>query len=442
MRYVTAIGYAWEEDFEITRVKARWVLDSRSNPTVEAEVRTLGGGLGRAIVPSGASTGTHEALELRDGGKAFHGKGVLRAVENVNTVIAREIIGMDARRQEDIDKKMIELDGTPNKSRLGANAILSVSLAVAHAAADTYGMPLYMYLGGLQAHILPVPLMNIINGGKHAGNKLNIQEFMIMPVGARSFSEALRMGSEVYHSLRGILRDKYGPLAINVGDEGGFAPPMEETREALKALIDAIKHAGYEPGKDVALALDAAASEFYDEKRGVYLLDGREFTRDQLIEYYRALVQEFPILSIEDPLHEEDFEGFAVARDELKIQIVGDDLFVTNVERLSKGIAIGSANALLLKVNQIGTLTEALRAARLAMENGYAVIVSHRSGESEDTTISHIAIALNAGQIKTGAPARGERTAKYNELLRIEEELGSRAKYPGFSAFRHVKRAP
>ncbi|WP_460025861.1 phosphopyruvate hydratase [Infirmifilum sp. SLHALR2] len=429
----------WEEDFDIVRAKARWVLDSRANPTVETEVYTLGGGSGRAIVPSGASTGTHEALELRDGGKDFHGKGVTRAVENVNTVIAREIVGMDARKQEDIDRRLIELDGTPNKSRLGANSILSVSLAVAHAAASTYGMPLYLYLGGLQAHLLPVPLMNIINGGKHAGNELRIQEFMIAPVGAKSFAEALKMGSEVYHALRSILRERYGAHAVNVGDEGGFAPPMRESREALRALVDAIKLAGYEPGRDVALALDAAASEFYDEKRGTYFLDGREFSREQLIKYYAELVGEFPVISIEDPLHEDDFEGFAIVTRDLKVQIVGDDLFVTNPSRLSKGISLGAANALLLKVNQIGTLSESLEAARLAMNNDYSVIISHRSGESEDTTIAHLSVALNTGQIKTGAPARGERTSKYNELIRIEEELGSRAKYPGLSAFKHYR---
>ncbi len=433
--------YIWEEDFDITRVRARWVLDSRGNPTVEAEVYTLGGGVGRAIVPSGASTGTHEALELRDGGRDFHGRGVSKAVENVNTVIAREIVGMDSRRQEEIDRRMIELDGTPNKSKLGANAILSVSLAVAHAAANTYGMPLYMYLGGLQAHALPVPLMNVINGGKHAGNELKIQEFMIVPVGAKTFSEALKISSEVYHSLRNVLKERYGSQAVNVGDEGGFAPPMKESREALRALVDAIKLAGYDPGRDVALALDAAASEFYDDRRGAYLLDGREFKREQLLNYYEELIDEFPIISIEDPLQEDDFEGFAIATRELKVQVVGDDLFVTNVSRLSKGISQGAANALLLKVNQIGTLTESLEAARLAMNSGYSVIVSHRSGESEDTTIAHLAVALNTGQIKTGAPARGERTAKYNELIRIEEELGSRARYPGIAAFKHYKRA-
>jgi enolase len=429
-----------EDDFQIVSVRGRWILDSRGNPTVEAEVQTLGGGFGRAAVPSGASTGKHEALELRDGGKQFHGKGVRKAVDNVNNVIAKEIIGMDSRDQEAVDRRMIELDGTKNKSQLGANAILSVSLAVAHAAANTYGLPLYQYLGGLLARTLPVPLMNIINGGKHAGNELKIQEFMIVPVGAASFAEALRMGSEVYHSLRKYLVNKYGLSAVNVGDEGGFAPPMKQTREALEALVAAIRDAGYEPGKDVALAIDAAASNFYDERKGAYSIDGRELTREKMMELYEELVKEYPIVSVEDPLHEEEFEGFAELTRSLRVQVVGDDVFVTNVERLSKGIEAGAANALLLKVNQIGTLTEAIEAARLAMQHGYSVVVSHRSGETEDATIAHLAVALNTGQIKTGAPARGERTAKYNELLRIEELLGSRAVYPGPRAFPHYRR--
>lgn len=432
--------YDLEDEFSIASIKARWVLDSRGNPTVETEVLTIARGYGKAIVPSGASTGTHEALELRDGGKAFHGKGVLKAVENVNKIIAPELLGMDSRSQEDIDGKMLQMDGTPNKSRLGANAILSVSLAVAHAAADTYSLPLFQYLGGMNAYTMPVPLMNIINGGKHAGNELKIQEFLIAPVGAKTFSEALRIGSEVYHSLKAYLKDKYGSQAINIGDEGGFSPPMKNTREALDALINAIRNAGYEPGKDVALAIDAAASEFYDEKRSLYIIDGQELSREKMIELYEKLVEEYPIISIEDPLHEEDFEGFSIITRTLKTQVIGDDIFVTNVERLRRGIENKSANALLLKVNQIGTLTEALEAARLAISNGYSVVVSHRSGETEDTTISHIAVALNTGQIKTGAPARGERTAKYNELLRIEEYLGTRAKYPGLGAFKHYKR--
>ena len=428
------------DDFVISSIKGRWVLDSRGNPTVEAEVYTLGRGHGRAAVPSGASTGTHEALELRDGGKKFHGKGVEKAVRNINDIIAKELVGLDSRNQALIDYTMIKLDGTANKSRLGANAILAVSLANAHAASATYGLPLFQYMGGTIARTLPVPLMNIINGGKHAGNELKIQEFMIVPVGGGSFSEALRIGSEVYHSLKKYLKEKYGVNAVNVGDEGGFAPPMKKSREALDALMTAIRDSGYEPGVDVMLAMDAAATEFYNEKDNVYEIDGMKLTRDKLLEYYEKIIEDYPIVSLEDPFHEEDFEGFAIATRELKVQIVGDDIFVTNVQRLRKGIEVGAANALLLKVNQIGTLTEALEAARLAMENKYSVVVSHRSGETEDTTIAHIAVALNCGQIKTGAPARGERTAKYNELLRIEEFLGKSAYYPGIKAFKRYKR--
>ncbi len=425
------------EDFIIADVSARWILDSRGNPTVETEVVTIGGGFGRAAVPAGASRGKHEALELRDGGKKFRGKGVLNAVRNVNEVIAKKIMGMDSRNQRGIDRVMIKLDGTPNKSKLGANAILSVSLAVAKAAANTYGLPLFQYLGGALARVLPVPLMNIINGGKHAGNKLKIQEFMIVPVGADSFSEALRVGCEVYQYLKEYLVENYGKSAINVGDEGGFAPPLKISREALEALRKSVERAGYELGRDVLLALDAAASEFYDEEKGVYEIDGKELTRDELLDYYAELVGEYPIVSIEDPFHEEDFEGFQIAVEKLKgVQIVGDDLFVTNLSRLRKGIEMGAANALLLKVNQIGTLTEAIDAAFESFRNGYNVIVSHRSGETEDTTVAHLAVALNTGQIKTGAPARGERTAKYNELLRIEEYLGGEAIFLGEQAFK------
>ena len=425
------------EDFIIADVSARWILDSRGNPTVETEVVTIGGGFGRAAVPAGASKGKHEALELRDGGKKFRGKGVLNAVRNVNEVIAEKIMGMDSRNQRGIDRVMIELDGTPNKSKLGANAILSVSLAVAKAAANTYGLPLFQYLGGALARVLPVPLMNIINGGKHAGNELKIQEFMIVPVGADSFSEALRIGCEVYQYLKEYLVENYGRSAINVGDEGGFAPPLKTSREALEALRKSVERAGYELGRDVLLALDAAASEFYDEEKGFYEIDGKELTRDELLDYYAELVGEYPIVSIEDPFHEEDFEGFRIAVEKLKgVQIVGDDLFVTNLSRLRKGIEMGAANALLLKVNQIGTLTEAIDAAFESFRNGYNVIVSHRSGETEDTTIAHLAVALNTGQIKTGAPARGERTAKYNELLRIEEYLGGEAIFLGEQAFK------
>lgn len=430
------MGVSMDERFKIVDIKAREILDSRGNPTVETDVLTKGGGFGRAAVPAGASKGAFEALELRDGGKRFHGKGVLKAVRNVNEIIAPKLIGYDCRKQYEIDKLMIELDGTKNKSKLGANAILSVSLAVAKAAASTYGMPLFQYLGGVKARVLPVPLMNIINGGKHAGNELSIQEFMIVPVGADKFSEALRIGSEVYHSLKEYLKDKYGKSAINVGDEGGFAPPMKKTREALDALVESIKKAGYEPGKDVVLAIDAAATSFYNEEKKTYFIDGEEIDSDKLLELYVSLIDEYPIKSIEDPFYENDYEKFAELTKKIgnKVQIVGDDIFVTNVERLKKGIEMGAANALLLKVNQIGTLTEAINAAELALNNGYNVIVSHRSGETEDTTIAHLVVALNVGQIKTGAPARGERTAKYNELLRIEEYLGETAIFLGLKA--------
>lgn len=426
-----------EDLFVISHVKGRWILDSRGNPTVEAEVRTLGGGLGVAAVPAGASKGTHEAIELRDNSKEFHGKGVEKAVRNINDIISKELVGLDSREQKEIDNIMISLDGTPNKSRLGANAILAVSLAVAKAAANTYGLPLFQYLGGIYARTLPVPLMNIINGGKHAGNQLRIQEFLIAPAGTDTFKDALRIGSEVYHSLKSYLIEKYGKTAINVGDEGGFAPPMSQSVEALDAIVNAIKRTGYQPGKDVYLALDAAATEFYDREKDKYIIDSKELSRDELLEYYRNLVEQYPIVSIEDPFHEEDFEGFKIITEELKgIQIIGDDLFVTNISRLSRGIEMGAANALLLKVNQIGSLTEALEAAFKAFKNNYNVVVSHRSGETEDITISHIAVALNAGQIKTGAPARGERTAKYNELIRIEEFLRGLAFFPGERVFK------
>ncbi len=417
-----------DEKFEIKDIIAREVIDSRGNPTVEVEVLTKGNGYGRAIVPSGASTGTHEALELRDREKRFGGKGVLMAVENINSIIKPELIGYDSRMQREIDYIMIELDGTPNKSKLGANAILAVSLAVAKAAASTAKLPLYKYLGGINSYILPVPLMNIINGGKHAGNDLAIQEFMIMPVGASSISEAIRIGVEVYHTLKNVIIDKYGKGAINVGDEGGFAPPLKKSDEALDLLVESVKKSGYED--KVVFALDAAATEFYNKEEGVYYIDGKKLSREELLEYYKDLVNRYPIVSIEDPFHEEDFEGFAIITKELDIQIVGDDLFVTNVERLKEGIKRKAANALLLKVNQIGTLSEAIDAANLAFRNGYGVIVSHRSGETEDTTIADLSVALNSGQIKTGAHARGERTAKYNQLIRIEEELGL-SKYAG-----------
>ena len=421
-----------ENPFEITGIVAREILDSRGNPTIEVDVYTPVA-MGRAAVPSGASTGIHEALELRDGGKRYHGKGVKRAVENVNKIIAPELLGMDVTLQRDIDMFMLELDGSENKSNLGANAILGVSLAVAKAAANALGIPLYRYLGGANAYVLPVPMSNVINGGAHAGNDLDFQEFMIMPVGAKSFREAIQMVSETYHTLKKILMDKYGKLAVNVGDEGGFAPPMKEVTEPLDALVKAIEETGYKAGDEIAFALDVASSEFYEKEKNVYVVGGKEYTREGLIDLYKDLVSTYPIASIEDPVQEEDFEGFAMVTKELgkKIQLVGDDIFVTNVTRLKKGIEMGAGNALLLKVNQIGTLSEAIDAAYLAFRAGYGVVVSHRSGETEDSTIADIAVALNAGQIKTGAPARSDRNAKYNQLLRIEEELEGVAYYPG-----------
>ncbi|AFK21973.1 phosphopyruvate hydratase [Pyrococcus sp. ST04] len=427
-----------ENPYEITAVVAREILDSRGNPTVEVDVYT-NVAMGRAAVPSGASTGTHEAVELRDGGKRYHGKGVRRAVENVNKIIAPELIGMDVRWQREIDMLLLELDGTENKSNLGANAILAVSLAVAKAAANSLELPLYQYLGGVNAYVLPVPLSNVINGGVHAGNELDFQEFMIMPIGADSFREAIRWVSETYHVLKKVIMEKYGKNAVNVGDEGGFAPPMKEVTEPLDVLIKAIEEAGYKPGEEIALALDAASSEFYNEEIGKYVVGGKEYDRGELLELYKELTSTYPIVSIEDPFHEEDWEGFVMITKELgsKVQIVGDDLFVTNPKRLAKGIQMGAANALLLKVNQIGTLSEAIDAAYTAFRAGYGVIVSHRSGETEDSTIADLAVALNAGQIKTGAPARSDRNAKYNQLIRIEEELEGVAVYAG-KKFRKV----
>ncbi|AMM53278.1 phosphopyruvate hydratase [Pyrococcus kukulkanii] len=427
-----------ENPYEIVAVVAREILDSRGNPTVEVDVYT-NVGMGRAAVPSGASTGTHEAVELRDGGKRYHGKGVRRAVENVNKIIAPELVGMDVRWQREIDTLLLELDGTENKSNLGANAILAVSLAVAKAAADSLDLPLYRYIGGANAYVLPVPLSNVINGGVHAGNELDFQEFMIMPVGADSFREAIRWVSETYHVLKKVIMEKYGKNAVNVGDEGGFAPPMKEVTEPLDVLIKAIEEAGYRPGDEIALALDAASSEFFNAEIGKYVVGGREYTREELLDLYKELTSTYPIVSIEDPFHEEDWEGFVMITKELgkKVQIVGDDLFVTNPKRLVKGIQMGAANALLLKVNQIGTLSEAIDAAYTAFRAGYGVIVSHRSGETEDSTIADLAVALNAGQIKTGAPARSDRNAKYNQLIRIEEELEGVAVYAG-KKFRKV----
>lgn len=419
---------------EIELVVAREILDSRGNPTVEVEVLLEDGTIERAAVPSGASTGAFEAYELRDGDKSrYLGKGVRKAVDAVIDEIGPEIEGLDATDQRIVDAVMMELDGTENKSRLGANSILGVSLAVAKAAAQSADLPLFRYLGGPNAHTLPVPLMNIINGGSHADNDVDIQEFMIVPLGAESFSEGLRWGVETYHALKDLLKSK--GLATGLGDEGGFAPNLPSNRAALDLIVEAITIAGYVPGKDIALALDCAATEFF--KDGVYHFEGKQLSATELSAYYAELVEAYPLVSIEDPLEEEDWEGYTHLTAELgdKVQIVGDDLFVTNPERLSKGLKQKACNSILVKVNQIGTLTETLDAVALAQRNGYTVIMSHRSGETEDTTIADLAVATDAGQIKTGAPARSERVAKYNQLLRIEEELGEAAEYAGRGAF-------
>lgn len=411
--------------FTIEHIHAREILDSRGNPTVEVDVFTESG-FGRASVPSGASTGTNEALELRDKDKRYLGKGVTKAVNNVNTEIQEVLLGIDVRDMREIDAIMLELDGTENKSKLGANAILGVSLSVAHAAADSLGISLYRYLGGTNAFTLPVPTMNVINGGKHAGNELAIQEFMLQPGGAKTFSEALRMGAETYHTLGAILVKKYGNSAVNVGYEGGYAPPLKNTTDALDALMGAIEEAGY--NKKMTIGLDSAATEFY--KDGKYKVDGKKLSSEELIDFYSDLVKTYPILSIEDPFEEESFEDFAELTRKLKDTIIiGDDLFVTNVKRLEHGIEMKAGNALLLKVNQVGTLSEAFDAARLAQKNRFKVVVSHRSAETEDTTIADISVAIGAELIKTGAPARSERNAKYNQLLRIEEELGKAARF-------------
>ncbi len=420
---------------QIEKVWAREVLDSRGNPTVEAEITVKGHRIS-AIAPSGASTGTWEALELRDGDKhRYGGKGVLKAVENVRGPIAKALVGMDPADQGSIDRTMIELDGTENKSNLGGNAMVAVSLAAVRAGAMAEGVEIYEHIGKDHA-TLPVPMLNIINGGKHAGGNLKIQECMIIPAGAESFSECLRMSSEVYMSLKGILKSRYGVGAINIGDEGGFAPPVDTVDEALTTITDAVSDAGYVPGRDVFLAIDAASSEFYDD--GVYSVDGAKMSAGELSDHYVQLTKDHPLISIEDPFFEDDFETTAALTKAVgsHVQIVGDDLFVTNSKRLSKGIACGAANALLLKVNQIGTVTEAGEAAAMSFANGYNVVVSHRSGESEDTTIADLSVGWGSGEIKTGAPARGERTAKYNRLLRIEEDLGSKARFPGISKFR------
>jgi len=423
--------------FRIAQIYAREIIDSRGNPTAEAEVLTEGGGWGRAAVPSGASRGLHEALELRDGDeRRYRGMGVLKAVRNVNEVIAPALAGMDVRDQHAIDKEMIELDGTENKANLGANAILGVSLADARSCADMLGLPLFKLLGGERARVLPIPMMNLINGGKHAGNDLAVQEFMVLPVGAPLFSEALRMGVEIYKSLREVLKSAYGSSAINVGDEGGYAPPLKETAEALDALASAVEETGYELGRDAFIGLDSAASNFYSSDQEDYVIDERRLKGDEMIDLYEQLVEKYHIRLLEDPLHEEDFEGFAALTERLgeRVLIVGDDLFATNVDRLSRGVSMGACNALLLKVNQIGTLSEAMEAAELAHDNGYSVIVSHRSGETTDDFIASLAVGLNAPLIKTGAPARGERTAKYNQLLRIEEMLGDKGVYAGLAS--------
>ena len=420
----------------IDTVIAREILDSRGNPTVEVEVHLAGGGVGWAAVPSGASTGVHEALELRDGDlQRFGGKGVLRAVQNVNEIIAPELEGWDALEQIEIDRLMIELDDTPNKSKLGANAILGVSLAVAKAAAQALGLPLYAYLGGVHAHVLPVPLMNILNGGKHASDSADLQEFMIVPFGAPSFREALRWGAEIYHSLKKVLKDK--GYNTNVGDEGGFAPSLKSNAEAFELILEAIERAGYAPGEQVALALDAAASELYEDGRYVLRKEGRTLSGAEMVEFYAEWVARYPIVSIEDGLAEDDWEHWQLLVERLgdRVQLVGDDLLVTNLERLNRAIERRAANSILIKLNQIGTLTETLAAIERAHKAGWTAIISHRSGETEDTTIAHLAVATNAGQIKTGAPARSDRVAKYNELLRIEEMLGDAAEYAGAILF-------
>ena len=419
---------------KIESIKGREIIDSRGNPTIEVDVRCGDGSFGRASVPSGASTGEHEAIELRDGDKGrYLGKGTLKAVKNVNETIAPALKGMDITSQKAIDQKMLELDGTPNKANLGANAILGVSLAAAHAAAASRGEPLYRYLGGVEASTLPVPLMNIINGGAHADNNLDIQEFMIVPHGFTSFKDSVRAGAEVFHSLKAILRQKSCSTAV--GDEGGFAPDLGSNEEAVNCILEAIEKAGYRPGDQVALALDAASSEFYN--KGKYVVEGKRLGQEQMIEFYKSWVEKYPIISIEDPMSEDDWEGWNLITKELggRVQIVGDDLFVTNTTRLSRGIEEGSANSILVKVNQIGTLTETLEAIEMAKNAGFTYIISHRSGETEDCTIADIAVATSSGQIKTGSASRSDRTAKYNQLLRIEEELGDRAFFPGKKAF-------
>ena len=435
----------WEQEgannmdyLQIEKVIGREILDSRGNPTVEAEVYLIDGTVGRGTAPSGASTGEFEALELRDGDKdRYLGKGVQKAVENINTVINDALIDMDASDIYAIDKAMIDADGTKDKSKLGANAILAVSIACCRAAAAALDIPLYRFLGGVSGNRLPVPMMNILNGGAHAANTVDVQEFMIMPVGAASFKEALRWCAEVFHALAKLLKSK--GLATSVGDEGGFAPDLASDEEAIRYILDAVKQAGYEPGKDFMIAMDAASSEWKGEKKGEYVLPkaGTKYTSAELIEHWKGLVEKYPIISIEDALDEEDWEGWQLLTKELgdKVQLVGDDLFVTNTERLTKGISLGCGNSVLIKLNQIGSVSETLEAIKMAHKAGYTAVTSHRSGETEDTTIADLAVALNTCQIKTGAPSRSERVAKYNQLLRIEEELGNAAVYPGRKAF-------
>lgn len=424
----------------ITDVLAREVLDSRGNPTVEVELYTEDGGFGRALVPSGASTGEHEAVELRDGDKdRFGGKGVLKAVGHVNNEIAKAVIGHDVTEQRLIDQTMIDLDGTPNKGKFGANAILGVSLAAARAAADEVGLPLYQYLGGPNAHVLPTPMMNVLNGGAHSTNTVDFQEFMIMPVGAKSVREAVRMGSETFHALQALLKSKGDITAV--GDEGGFAPNLKDNEEAFELLVEAIKKAGYKPGDDIALAFDVAASEMYDAESKTYTTKwsnpDKKYTTEEWTDMIDGYINKYPIVSVEDPIDENDWEGWQTFTKKMgdKVQIVGDDLFVTNTERLSKGIELGAGNAILIKLNQIGSVSETLEAIKMAHKAGYTAISSHRSGETADTTIADLAVALNTCQIKTGAPSRSERVAKYNQLLRIEEQLGASAVYPGIKAF-------
>ena len=424
----------------VKQIKGREVLDSRGNPTVAVEVALSEGTVGQAAVPSGASTGTYEAVELRDGDKKrYGGKGVLQAVKNINEQIAPAIKGMAATDQEAIDRKLIELDGTDNKSRLGANAILGTSLAVAHAAANSLDMPLYRYLGQANDYTLPVPLLNILNGGRHAANSTDFQEFMVVPAGATSFSQSLQMGTEVYHSLKKVLKDM--GLSTNVGDEGGFAPSLPSNKEAIEAVLTAIEQAGYQPGRDCFIALDPAASEFYQDGRYVLEREGTRLTSAEMVEFYVKWISAYPIISIEDGMAEDDWDGWKLITEKMgdKVQLVGDDLYTTNVSRLSRGIEIKASNSILIKLNQIGTLTETISAIRMAQEAGWTAIVSHRSGETEDTTIADLAVGLNAGQIKSGAPCRSERTAKYNRLLSIEDELGQAAHFTGMGAFTSLK---